>query len=95
MSRSIQRIRYPPFELGNMEPSAVPISEVEVDIGDRQITNFRIGSEDSWFLEWRDTSMDDVGVYDLDCEIGFKPPSFLTRSRLGWFINPDPLHNIS
>ena len=95
MRRTIQRIRYPPFELGHMEPSEVPISEVEVEVGENVATNFTIGSEDSWFVEWVDSNEDDSQKFQLQCEIGFSPPTFLTRTRVGWFINPDPLHNIS
>ena len=95
MRRTIQRIRYPPFELGHMEPSEVPISEVEVEVGENVASNFTIGSEDSWFVEWVDSNEDDSQKFQLQCEIGFSPPTFLTRTRLGWFINPDPLHNIS
>ena len=95
MRRTIQRIRYPPFELGHMEPSEVPISEVEVEVGENVATNFTIGSKDSWFVEWVDSNEDDSQKFQLQCEIGFSPPTFLTRTRVGWFINPDPLHNIS
>ena len=55
MRRAIQRIRYPPFELGHMEPSAVPVSEIEVEVGDNVVTNFKIGSfPDSWRLSVRE-----------------------------------------
>ena len=95
MRRAIQRIRYPPFELGHMEPSAVPVSEIEVEVGDNDVTNFKIGSEDGWFVEWSHCNEEPTERLQMQCEIGFNPPSFLTRTRLGWFINPDPLHNIS
>jgi len=95
MRRSLQRIRYPPFELGQMEPSAVPISEVEVEVDDDMLTNFRIGSEESWFVEWTDCNSNDPPRKKFECEISHEPPIFLTRTRMGWFINPDPLHNIS
>ena len=95
MRRAIQRIRYPPFELGHMEPSAVPVSEIEVEVEDNVVTNFRIVSEDDWFVELTDCKEEDSKRLQLQCEIGFKPPTFLTRTRLGWFITPDPLHNIS
>jgi len=42
-----------------MEPSEVPISEVEVEVGEKFATNFTIGSEDSWFVEWVDSNEDD------------------------------------
>ena len=78
-----------------MEPSAVPISEVEVEVDDDVFTNFRIGSEESWFVEWADCNENDPPRQKFECEIAYEPPIFLTRTRLGWFINPDPLHNIS
>ena len=95
MSRILQRIRYPPFELGHMDPPAVPISEVEVEHSGIDVTDFRIGSEEGWFVEWSECEDDGSERLVLDCEISFTPPSFLTRARQGWFIKPDPLHNIS
>ena len=95
MRRTIQRLRYPPFELGHMQPAAVPISEVIVDVNEGAVTNFKIGNEQDWFVEWVDCPETDSQKFHLDCEIKFTPPTFLTRTRLGWFVKPDRLHNIS
>tara|TARA_B100000959_G_C14972287_1_gene620213 strand:- start:1399 stop:2490 length:1092 start_codon:yes stop_codon:yes gene_type:complete len=95
MRRTLQRVRYPPFELGNMDPSSVPVSEVVVDVNDNRFRNFNIGTDDGWFVQWSDYSDDDSDKLHLDCEISNTPPAFLSRSRMGWFVDPDPLHNIS
>lgn len=95
MRRTLQRIRYPPFELGNMEPRNVPISEIVVDVNDDSLRNFKIGTDDGWFVEWVDCSDEDATKFHLECEIRDTAPSFLTSSRKGWFVDPDPLHNIS
>ena len=95
MSRIVQRIRYPPFELGHMNPSEVPVSEAEVKVNSLQVTDFTIGSADGWFVEWLECDEEDSNRLRLDSEISLNPPAFLTRSRLGWFINPDRLHHIS
>ena len=78
-----------------MQPAAVPISEVIVDVDERVVTNFRIGNEEDWFVEWVDCQEQDPQKFQLDCEINFTPPEFLTRTRRGWFVKPDRLHNIS
>ncbi|MBI87546.1 MAG: hypothetical protein CMB67_00745, partial [Euryarchaeota archaeon] len=91
----VQRIRYPPFELGNMVPNEVPIAEAIIDTGDIRITEFTIGNEDEWFVEWRKISEDDGGLNNIHSEITNLVPNFISRSRNGWYINPDPLHNIS
>jgi hypothetical protein len=95
MRRTLQSIRYPPFELGHMEPRNVPVSEIVVDVNDDILRNFKIGTDDGWFVQWRDSSDKDAGKLHLECEISDITPEFLTRSRMGWFVNPDPLHNIS
>lgn len=95
MSRTIQRVRYPPFESEHMVPSNLPISEAIVEIPNRDFTNFRIGNENDWLVEWKEIQDEDYDRVFLDCEVTNNPPDFLTRTRTGWFIDPDPLHNIS
>ena len=34
-------------------------------------------------------------LLELECDITDSPPRFLTDTRVGWFIRPDRLHNIS
>ena len=95
MRRTVQRIRYPPFELEHMNPEAIPVSEIVVDVPDDALRNFSIGSEKGWFVQWRDYCDDDSSKLHLECEITHSPPNFLIKSRKGWFVDPDPLHNIS
>jgi len=95
MHRTIQRIRYPPFESEHMVPSSLPISEAIVEIPDDYVMNFRIGNQNDWLVEWKDFQESNSDRIQLDCEVSTTPPVFLTRSRTGWFIDPDPLHNIS
>ena len=95
MRRTLQRIRYPAFELGHMEPRNVPVSEIIVDVDDDSFRNFKIGTDDGWFVQWGDYCDEDDGKLYLECEINDTAPKFLTRSRKGWFVDPDPLHNIS
>ncbi len=90
----VQRIRYPPFEQDNMVPNRVPISEAIVDSGDLEISEFTIGNDSGWFVEWRKKSEDDK-YQIIESDVSTLVPKFISRSRLGWYINPDPLHNIS
>ena len=94
MDRYVQRIRYPPFELEHMNPKNIPISQATIEKG-MSVTNFTIGTEDDWFVEWKDAEEGDIDLLELDCEITDSPPRFLTSTRVGWFIRPDRLHNIS
>ena len=94
MDRYVQRIRYPPFELEHMNPKNIPISQATIEKG-MSVTNFTIGTEDDWFVEWKDAEEEDTNLLELDCEITDSPPRFLTSTRVGWFIRPDRLHNIS
>ncbi len=78
-----------------MDPSSVPIAEVIVDSDDLHVSEFKIGNDDDWIVEWRNISDDDGAIISIDCDIGIEVPNFISRSRNGWYINPDPLHNIS
>ena len=95
MSLAVQRVRYPPFEHRHMEPSAVPIVEAVVEMGEIPNPEFIIGAEDDWIVEWRGYSDDDAGISRVDSSVGIDIPNFIRRSRIGWYIAPDPLHNIS
>ena len=95
MRKTVQRIRYPPFELDHMEPRAVPISEGIVNVNDGNLRSFSIGTDDGWFVQWREYSDDDSSMTQIRGEISDTAPNFLSRSRNGWFVDPDPLHNIS
>ena len=95
MDRYVQSIRYPPFELEHMNPTNIPISKATIDNFGMSVTSFTIGSEDDWFVQWRHQDEEEGDMLMLDCEITDSPPRFLTDTRVGWFIRPDRLHNIS
>jgi len=95
MDKYAQSIRYPPFELEHMNPRNIPISKASIDNFDMAVTDFTIGSEDDWFVQWRGAQEEDAELLMLECEITDSPPRFLTDTRQGWFIRPDRLHNIS
>ena len=79
-----------------MIPNAVPISEAIVDSQDIEVTEFRLGQEEDWIVEWK--MIDTEGDEPLPTDRYFattETPPFLSRSRTGWYIHPDPLHNLS
>ncbi len=78
-----------------MDPSAVPIAEVIVHTNDMHVSEFIIGNDDDWIVEWRTSTAEDDAIINIDSDIGTDVPKFISRSRYGWYINPDPLHNIS
>jgi len=93
---SVQRIRYPPFEHHHMLPNELPIAELAIESEFQPTPVFSIGDEKDWFVEWREFNEDeDSGLIKLASEVKIDPPLFIKRSRLGWYIDPDPLHNIS
>ena len=95
MDRYVQSIRYPPFELEHMNPRDIPISKAAIDNYSMSVTSFTIGSEDDWFVQWREGEEEDAELQELECEITDSPPRFLTETRVGWYVRPDRLHNIS
>ena len=95
MDRYVQSIRYPPFELEHMNPRDIPISKAAIDNYSMSVTSFTIGSEDDWFVQWREGEEEDSELLELECEITDSPPRFLTETRVGWYVRPDRLHNIS
>ncbi|MBJ28690.1 MAG: hypothetical protein CMB61_01345 [Euryarchaeota archaeon] len=92
---SVQRVRYPPFEQGHMDAGNLPIVEAIVTNGDVKIPDFKIGNEDNWFVEWRQYKQEDEGISKIDSQVSLDIPRFISRSRNGWYVNPDPLHNLS
>ena len=95
MDRYVQSIRYPPFEMEHMNPRDIPISKAAIDNYSMSVTSFTIGSEDDWFVQWREGEEEDSELLELECEITDSPPRFLTETREGWYVRPDRLHNIS
>ena len=60
MDKYAQSIRYPPFELEHMNPRNIPISKASIDNSDMTVTDFTIGSEDDWFVQWRGAEEEDA-----------------------------------
>jgi len=78
-----------------MKPSEVPIVEVAIKSELESLPVFSIGNDLGWFVEWRQYSDEDTETPIFDCDVRLSPPQFIVRSRFGWYIVPDPLHNIS
>jgi len=95
LSLSVQRIRYPPFEPSQMDPSQIPALEVVVETNHSPIPKFKIGANDDWFIEWKEFSDDYRHLPVIECQINEHPPNFIDKTRRGWYVIPDPLHSIS
>ncbi len=78
-----------------MNPRNVPICRATIQSPGMSITSFTIGSDDDWFVQWGEMDESDAELLQLECEISDSPPRFLTDTRVGWFIRPNRLHNIS
>ena len=78
-----------------MDPNSIPISEALVDTKDHNVTEFTIGNENDWFVEWKEIDANDPPKLTINGNVGTETPSFITKSRSGWYVNPDPLHNLS
>ncbi len=95
MEKSVQRIRYPPFEYSDMIPSQIPIIEVILESEDKPPPAFKIGMEDDWIVEWRKVTPGDEKLPIISGEISKETFPFLMRTRNGWYIDPDPLHYLA
>lgn len=96
MNKYIQKIRYPPFEYSHMNANKVPLIEVVIESECELDNEFKIGEEDSWYIEWskyREESGDNLTK--IECEVKKDVLPFLMKTRNGWYISPDPLHQIS
>ena len=51
MEKSVQRIRYPPFEYSDMIPNEIPVIEVILESENKPPPAFKIGDEKQWFVE--------------------------------------------
>ncbi len=89
---SVQRIRYPPFDHTNAEPSSLPITEVIVESNSQPPTPFKIGSESGWLVEWRNLTENDAHLPRIQSVTTTATLPFLMKTRNGWYIEPDPLH---
>ena len=71
------------------------MTEVVVSSSSPPPTQFRIGTEDGWLVEWRDLSADDEDLPHIDSVTTTATLPFLMRTRNGWYIDPDPLHGMA
>ena len=92
MEKSVQRIRYPPFEHYDMIPEEIPIIEIILESENKPPPAFKIGSEDDWFVEWRKFNDSDNSKKVLKGDVSKETFPFLMRTRNGWYIDPDPMH---
>ena len=92
MYRSVQRVRYPPFDHENVDPVEIPLVEVLLESETRPPPNLRIGNDSSWIIEWREEAEGDTSLPKINTEVTTDTLPFLMRTRDGWYIEPDPLH---
>ena len=95
ISLSVQRVRYPSFEHHHMNPNEVPIAQVAIETNFTPIPIFRIGNNESWLVQWEPYDDSEGRLEVVETDVSLSPPPFILRSRLGWFIKPDPLHQFS
>ena len=92
MYRSVQRVRYPPFDHENSDPREIPLVEVILESETPPPPQFRIGNDNSWVLEWREERISEDSFPVIKKEVTSKILPFLSRTRDGWYIEPDPMH---
>ena len=92
MYRSVQRVRYPPFDHENSDPVEIPLVEVLLESENPPPPNLRIGNDSSWIVEWRGEVEGDGSLPKINTEVTTETLPFLMRTRNGWYIEPDPLH---
>jgi len=95
MHRSVQRVRYPPFEHYNTEPDKIPLVEVILESENVPPPEFKLGSENGWMVEWRKEAEGDGGMPIIRTEVTRDVLPFLMRTRNGWYIEPDPIHSLA
>tara|TARA_A200000113_G_scaffold220250_1_gene230063 strand:+ start:3637 stop:4710 length:1074 start_codon:yes stop_codon:yes gene_type:complete len=93
MYRSVQRVRYPPFDHENSDPVEIPLVEVLLESENPPPPNLRIGNDSSWIIEWREETEGDSSLPKINTEVTTETLPFLMRTRNGWYIDPDPLHS--
>ena len=91
MHKSIQRIRYPPFEHNHINPNEINLIEIVLESETPPPPPFKIGNDDNWIVEWRKITEKDK-FNSIISIVSSKTPPFLLRTRKGWYIDPDPLH---
>ena len=95
MHKSIQRIRYPPFEHYNTDPKRIPLVEVVLESENAPPPDFKLGTEDSWMIEWRSDVPGGTMLPKICTEVTRETLPFLMRTRNGWYIVPDPIHTLA
>lgn len=104
----IQRIRYPPFEASRWIPSALPIAQRSTSLGDfdskdeaqsflnEKGPSVKIGDDDSWLIErsYQYGSDEIQPISDVACLEHEVYPNVVYRQRQGWYLIPNPIHNI-
>jgi len=95
MHKSIQRVRYPPFEHYNTDPKRIPLVEVILESENAPPPNFKLGTEDGWMVEWSGDFSEDSVLPIISTEVTRETLPFLMRTRNGWYIVPDPIHSLA
>jgi hypothetical protein len=95
MHRSVQRVRYPPFEHYNAEPDKIPLVEVMLESENMPPPEFKLGSENSWMVEWKKEEDGSEQLPIIRTEVTKDVLPFLMRTRNGWYIEPDPIHSLA
>ena len=95
MHRSVQRVRYPPFEHYNSEPDKIPLVEVMLESENMPPPEFKLGSENSWMVEWKKEEDGSEQLPIIRTEVTKDVLPFLMRTRNGWYIEPDPIHSLA
>lgn len=104
----IQRIRYPPFEASRWIPSELPIAQRTTSLGHfdslQEAQSFvnskgppvHLGDEESWLIErrYRYNSEDIKPNRDESFLEHVDYPNVVYRQRQGWYLIPNPIHNI-
>jgi len=78
-----------------MDPQGVSMIEVVLESEQKPPPAFSIGHDEDWNVEWRSLMPDEDELPSLACEISREPFEFITRTRNGWYIEPDPLHSLA
>ncbi|MAR41754.1 MAG: hypothetical protein CMA43_01000 [Euryarchaeota archaeon] len=88
-------MRYPPFEHYNAEPDKIPLVEVMLESENMPPPEFKLGSENSWMVEWKKEEDGSEQLPIIRTEVTKDVLPFLMRTRNGWYIEPDPIHSLA
>ena len=65
----------------------IPIVEHSFNVEGAVIPPFRLGMENSWFIE-----RVIEGEYEVDTEYHGNIPQIIEKQRTGWYLLPHPIH---